>query len=220
VRLASDAPVASPRSGGVRTSPLDVVSEDELDGRELPVVADELEDDGDVMSLDEAALPGAVALDEDELPGDVMSLDEPALPGAVALDDDELPGDVMSLEDEVLPGDVVPLEDEALPVALVSLAVDGASAVRVRPGRSSDCQASNSACETEPSSSVSAVENDGSRPLCAAASVAETLPSRSLSSAVNESVVVSASAAKARTLAIAPVREAAAYFIVGLLSGR
>jgi hypothetical protein len=207
VRLGSEAPVASPCSGGVRTSPLAVVSVVEVELDDC-VDDDELEDDGDVMSLDEPALPGYAALEDVELPGVVTSLDELALPGAVALEEAELPGDVTSLE------------DEALPVELVSLAVDEASAVRVRPGCDSDCHASNSACETEPSPSASAVANDGSSPLCAAASLADTMPSPSLSSAVNESVVVSASAANARTLATAPVRDAAAYFIVGLLSGR
>jgi hypothetical protein len=191
VRLGSEADVASPGSGGVRTSPLDVVS----DADELPVADDE-DDEG--ISLDElVVLPGEVALDEDEaVPGVVVSLDPavepPAEPG-IALDDD------------------VP------PAELVSLADEEASAVRVRPGFDSDCQVSNSDCDTEPSPSASAVANVGSRPSWAAASLADTWPSRSLSSAVNESVVVSASAANASTLAIAPVREAAAYFIVGLL---
>jgi hypothetical protein len=161
VRLGSEAAVASPCSGGVRTSLLEAVSE-----------ADEL-----------------TAVDEDD---EGISLDERVLPGA--LDDDDL-----------------------LPAELGSLADGEASAVRVRPGFDSDCHVSNSDCETEPSPSASAVANDGSRPSCATASLADTWPSRSLSSAVNESVVVSASVANASTLAIAPVREAAAYFIVGLL---
>jgi hypothetical protein len=111
----------------------------------------------------------------------------------------------------VAPVPAAPLDGSVAPVA---------SAVRVRlPYRA--YHASNSACSTLPSLFTSADAKLGSRPSCAAASAAVTLPSPSVSSVANESVADSeASAANANTLATAPARDAAAYFIVGLLSER
>jgi hypothetical protein len=163
--------------------------------------------------------------------------DELELPGVVLVSDDDVSLPV--LEDDVAPGapsvsELVP--EPAVPDEFIEPALEepeepevplpdaspepAASAVRVR----FPCiayHASNSACSTVPSSSLSADAKLGSRPWCADASAAVILPSPSVSSVVNERVELSAaSAAKANTLATAPARDAAAYFIVGLLSER